>query len=155
VYKRQLDRLWTIYQSERNTAGLLRVAATQYAVNPNNLVARNNYAFLLLLLDINQEKAVRLAEETASQAPYQPKVAATLAFARFRQGNPELARQILEKFDKQTLQDPGIALYYALSLATTHQSDEALRYAEIAERSQSLLPEEASLARRIIDASGH
>jgi Flp pilus assembly protein TadD len=148
-----LARLWTIYQGERNTAGLLRVATKQHEDNPNNLVARNNYAFLLLLLDVNRQKAVRLAEESAKQAPNQPNVAATLAFARLRQGNPELARQILEKFDKQTLQEPGIALYYAFSMAAVEQSEEALYYAKIAEGTGRLLPEEESLARRIIDTA--
>jgi len=148
-----LARLWTIYQRDRNTAGLLKVATKQYEASPENLVARNNYAFLLLLLDMDRQKAVRLAEESANQAPNQPNVVATLAFARFRQGNPELARQLLEKFDKQALEDPGLALYYAISLDALHQSEEALHYAQIAERSRSLLPEEASLARRIIDAS--
>jgi Flp pilus assembly protein TadD len=148
-----LARLWTIYQRDRNTAGLLRVATKQHEASPEDLVARNNYAFLLLLLDVDRQKAVRLAEESANQAPNQPNVAATLAFARLHQGNPELARRILEKFDKQTLEDPGLALYYAISLDAVHQSEKALHYAQIAERSRSLLPEEASLARRIIDAS--
>ena len=148
-----LERLWTIYQDQKNTAGLLRIATKQYEENPNNVVARNNYAFLLLLLDINREKAVRLAEETANQAPNQPNIAATLAFARFRQGNPELAKQVLEKFDEQTLENPGIALYYALSLSGSKDSDKALHYAQIAERSQSLLPEESILAGRIVGAS--
>ncbi|MEY2605986.1 MAG: hypothetical protein QOH31_3802 [Verrucomicrobiota bacterium] len=148
-----LARLWTIYQGERNTAGLLRVATKQHEDNPNDLVARNNYAFLLLLLDLNRQKAIQLAEESANEVPNQPNVAATLAFARIRQGNPELARQVLEKFDKQTLEDPGLALYYAISLDAVQQSEKALHYAQIAERSRSLLPEEASLARRIIDAS--
>jgi Flp pilus assembly protein TadD len=148
-----LARLWTIYQRDRNTAGLLRVATKQHEASPDNLVARNNYAFLLLLLDVDRQKAVRLAEESANQAPNQPNVAATLAFARFRQGDPELGRQLLEKFDKQTLEDPGLALYYALSLEAVQQSEKALHYAQIAEQSRCLLPEEASLARRIIDAS--
>jgi Flp pilus assembly protein TadD len=148
-----LARLWKIYQSERNTAGLLRVATKQHEDNPNDLVAQNNYAFLLLLLDMNRQKAIRLAEESAKQAPNQPNVAATLAFARLRQGNPELAKQILEKFDKQTLQEPGIALYYAFSMAAVEKSEEALYYAKIAEGSESLLPEEKSLARRIIDTA--
>ncbi len=147
-----LERLWRIYEDDKDTAGLLRVATKQYEENPNNVVARNNYAFLLLLLDINREKAVRLAEETAKQAPDQPNIAATLAFARFRQGNPEVAKQVLEKFDEQTLEKPGIALYYALSLSGSKESDKALHYAQIAERSQSLLPEEAVLAGRVVGA---
>jgi tetratricopeptide (TPR) repeat protein len=148
-----LDRLWTIYRDQKDTAGLLRIATKQYEENQNNVVARNNYAFLLLLLDINREKAVRLAEETANQAPNQPNITATLAFARLRQGNPKLAKEILERFDEQTLEDPGIALYYALSLSGSKESEKALRYAQIAERSQSLLPEEANLAGGIVGAS--
>jgi len=104
-------------------------------------------------LDINREKAVQLAEETANQAPNQPNIAATLAFARLRQGNPKLAKEILERFDEQTLEDPGIALYYALSLSGSKESEKALRYAQIAGRSHSLLPEEANLAGGIVGAS--
>ncbi|MDR3406320.1 MAG: hypothetical protein P4L99_27800 [Chthoniobacter sp.] len=69
-----LRSLWVLYSATQNTPGLLRVARQQYGDNPDDPLAKNNYAFLSLLLHANPTAAARLAREVGTTAGAPPAI---------------------------------------------------------------------------------
>ena len=72
---------------------------------------------------------------------------------RYRQGKSEEARKILEALPQETLAQPNISLYYAAVLMAEHDSASALKFARIAVTSKDMLPQEESIAKRILIAA--
>jgi tetratricopeptide (TPR) repeat protein len=144
-----LSELWRNSVFEKNTAGMLRVAAERYHDRPKDPGARNNYAFLLLLLDIDERRAQELAKEAWNDAPLQPDIAATYAFALYKAGRTEDGIKALEQLADRYRDDPGIALYYAALLAEAGNSVKASRYLALSDNSPRLLPEEQALVTKI------
>jgi predicted Zn-dependent protease len=141
--------LWQISRADRNAAGLLRVASNQHEDDPKDIRYKNNYAFHLLLLNIDIQRAVELARECWRQAPSQPNVAATYAFALYRLSKYQEGVQVLDKLPAEDLDEPNIALYYALVLNAAGQTDKASHYLALARKSDRFLPEELELADRL------
>ena len=144
-----LGELWRNGVLERNAAAMLRVAAERYHDSPENTGAKNNYAFLLLLLDLNESRAQRLAREAWTDAPLQPDIAATYAFASYKEGRIEDGIKAMEQLAERYRTEPGIALYYAALLAEEGHREEASRYLARSNGSPRLLPEERTLAKEI------
>ena len=138
--------LWQIAWADRNAASLLRVASNQHEDDPKDIRYQNNYAFYLLLLNIDIQRAVRLAEECWRQAPTQPNVAATYAFALYRVSKYQEGVQVLDKLPAKDLDEPNIALYYALVLSAGGQTDKASHYLALARKTDRFLPQELELA---------
>jgi len=141
--------LWQIAWAGRNTASLLRVASNQHEDDPKDIRYKNNYAFHLLLLNIDVQRAVELARECWREAPSQPNVAATYAFALYRLSKYQEGVQVLDKLPTKDLDEPNIALYYALVLGAAGQTDKASHYLALARKSDRFLPEELGLADRL------
>jgi predicted Zn-dependent protease len=141
--------LWQISRADRDAAGLLRVASNQHEDDPKDIRYKNNYAFHLLLLNIDAQRAVRLAEECWREEPSQPNVAATYAFALYRVSKYQEGVQVLDKLPAKDLGQPNIALYYALVLKAAGQTDKASHYLTLARKSDRFLPEELELADRL------
>jgi predicted Zn-dependent protease len=138
--------LWQISLADRNVADLLRVASNQHEDDPKDIRYKNNYAFYLLLLNIDIQRAVSLAEECWRQAPSQPNVAATYAFALYRVSKYQEGVQVLDKLPAKESDEPNIALYYALVLSAAGQTDKASHYLALARKSDRFLPQELELA---------
>jgi tetratricopeptide (TPR) repeat protein len=147
-----LQELFDIYHQEKNTAGLLRVAKQQLALDPDNPAFRNNYAYLALLLNLDLSRAGELAKKNAELAPGQPNVVATMALSCMRAGKASEARQRLERLPAEQLSDPSIALHYAAALEASRDYEKALRYANLALRSDQLLPEEKAIAEAVVES---
>jgi predicted Zn-dependent protease len=141
--------LWQISRANRNAAGLLRVASNQHEDDPKDIRYKNNYAFHLLLLNIDTQRAVELARDCWRQAPLQPNVAATYAFALYRVSKYQQGVQVLDKLPGKDLDQPNIALYYALVLSAAGQTDKASHYLTLARKTDRFLPEELELADRL------
>jgi predicted Zn-dependent protease len=141
--------LWQISRADRNAAGLLRVASNQHADDPKDIRYKNNYAFYLLLLNIDIQRAVELAQECWRQAPLQPNVAATYAFALYRVSKYQEGVQLLDKLPAKDLDEPNIALYYALVLSGAGQTDKASHYLTLARKTDRFLPQELEFADRL------
>ena len=139
-----LRMLHGIYQGEGDTAGMLRVARRFVEAHPQDRGARNNVAMLSLLLDRDTEKAQSLAAELYKEAPDDPTIVSTFAFALHSQGKSAEGRAILEKLKPEQLRTPGLAAYYAILLASSGASAEARPYFELALKGP-LLPEEKKL----------
>jgi predicted Zn-dependent protease len=141
--------LWQISRADRNASGLLRVASNQHKDDPNDIRYKNNYSFYLLLLNIDIQRAVGLAQECWRLAPLQPNVAATYAFALYRVSRYQEGVQVLDKLPAKDLDEPNIALYYALVLSGAGQTDKASRYLTLARKTDHFLPQELELANRL------
>ena len=141
--------LWQISRADRNAAGLLRVASNQHKDEPRDIRYKNNYAFYSLLLNIDIQRAVELAQECWHEAPAQPNVAATYAFALYRVSKYQEGVQVLDKLPAGELDRPNIALYYALVLSAVGQTNKASHYLALARKSDRFLPQELELADRL------
>src|SRR6516162_58301 len=144
-----LSELWRNGVFEKSASAMLRVAAERYHDGPENIGAKNNYAFLLLLLDLNQNRAQELAKEAWNAAPLQPDIAATYAFALYKVGRTEEGIKAMEQLAEPYRNEPGIALYYAALLAEEGHREEASKYLARSEGSPRLLPEEQALVTKI------
>ncbi len=90
------------------------------ALAPNDTQTLNNYAFLLLEEGRDMDRAVRLAQQAANQAPANGAVLDTLGWAQFKAGQTEQARQTLQR--AATLSDLA-ATHYHLAMVLDAQRD--------------------------------
>jgi hypothetical protein len=140
-----LQDLWDIYSRTNETLELLRVATAQIALDPANPATKNNYAFLSMLLFGGSEHSEQLAREASAANPNVPEWAATYAYALHLVGKDTEAKTVMEKLPREALGRPGIALYYAIVLAATGDSEKA-RESLARMNTTGLLPEERKLA---------
>jgi Flp pilus assembly protein TadD len=148
-----LSLLTQIYRVKKDALGLFRVTEAQLGIAPDSIEFRNNFAYLALLLGLETEKATKFAMENARMAPNEPNVVATYSFARLSQGKSGEARKILEALPSEILAQPNISLYYAAVLIEEHDRASALKFARIAVTSKEMLPQEESIAKRILFAA--
>jgi len=148
-----LNTLNRFYARQRDTIGLLKVARKMQAWNPSNRSASNNQAIIQLLLDKNVESATRIAEANYQHAPYQPAFTATLAFARYRQGNFAEAIALLKPLVESDEEiAPQALLYYALALEA-HGNQEQARDLIGQINREKLLKEEGELLEQLFKPS--
>jgi hypothetical protein len=76
-------------------------------------------------------------------------VAATYAFALYRVSRYQEGVQVLDKLPAKDLDEPNIALYYALVLSAAGQADKASHYLALARKTDRFLPQELELADRL------
>ncbi len=147
---RELERL---YLAAGNTYGLNRVYSAMVSYAPKSFVVQNNLAATSLLLGVNSPKAHELAKEVFAQHPKEPIVTSTYAYSLYLQGRTKDGLAALEKLKPKALEIPSVALYYGLLLSDTGQTNQALKYLDIARKSP-LLPEEKTLAANAIKRLG-
>ncbi len=139
-----LITLYRQYEARRNARGLLKVVARAVELNPSDLAARNNLALLSLLLKVNTHEAGRIAREVYSEKPSNLACVSTYAFSLYSQGRTQKAIQLLEGLKPSQLENPNLAAYFGLFLASRGEIDRAQKYLKLAERAR-LLPEEQAL----------
>jgi len=150
---------WALRELERsyfaagNTRGLNKVYATMASYAPQNLVAQNNLAATSLLLRMNLAKAHQTAKELISQQPQEAIIASTYAFSLHLQGRTKEALAELAKLKTEALATPSVALYYGLLLSETGDTNKAIKYLGIAQKS-NLLPEEKALLTEALKRAG-
>jgi hypothetical protein len=140
-----LESLWDLYSQTNETRELLRVAKAQIELDPSNPIAKNNLAFLSLLLNGASPRSETLAREATIANPNVPEWAATYAFALHLAGKKTEAKKVMEALPAETLQRPGIALYYAMVLADSGDQTQA-RDSLAKLNARGMLPEERKLA---------
>jgi Flp pilus assembly protein TadD len=122
-----LQKLYTIYEGERNLTELYKVAKRYWEVYPKDPIAMNNVASLGLLLGKDADQASKLAEEVYSEEPTVNAFAATYVFSLMRAHQEQEALKVLEKLPAVAMADPSIGLCYGLALAATGQKDAFFR----------------------------
>ena len=132
-----------------DTAGLRRIYQQMAAVFPSDASFNNNYAYTSLLLRKNQGEAENLAARLYAQAPENPAIVSTYAFALHLRGHEAEALAAMRKLKPAVLQQPALALHYGILLAATGQTAEAKPFLALARTGTGLLPEEKRLLDRL------
>ena len=140
-----LQELLGKFTSEGKTRGILRVFNRMLELDPQNLNAKNNVAYALLILNMEPDRAQKLAYEARTADPANPEYSATYALALNAKGKTDAAYKILQGLDATDRRSPATALCFGVVLAAQGKNDEARAFLDEAEKG-ALLPEEKMLA---------
>lgn len=133
-----------MYLAAGNTRGLHKLHAAFVAYDPTDLVAKNNFAALSLLLNLQTSRAHELARELYAQSPTNAVIASTYAYSLHLLGRTAEGLRALEALSPTQLAQPNIAAYYGVLLAVDGRTDVAKHYFDLASKAR-LLPEEQLL----------
>ena len=126
------------------TRALMGLYDEQAKMNPADLSARNNLAMTALLLGARELQPQDLAREIYRKVPTHPAYASTYAFSLHLQKQSAQALKVFERLKPDELEQPPVALYYAIVLQATGNGERATKYLDIA-AGIKLLPEERKL----------
>jgi tetratricopeptide (TPR) repeat protein len=138
-------KLEQLYFTTGNTRGMYQLFQGQFLHSTNDMKLKNDIACTALLLKTNLNAAYAQAAEVYGQAPNDPAIVTTYAYAMYLQGRNAEGLAALQKLSEAQLTQPSIALYYALLLSANGKSNEAQPYLEIAKTAPLLLPEEKKI----------
>ena len=139
-----LAGLSEIYQKEKNTKGLLRVAEEYYRTYPSSEPIQNNLAFYSLLENTFLDRAFRISDALYLAHPNAPEIVSTYTLALLRRHEPQKALAALSKLPPEILSRHDIAPYYAAVLAANGLFADA-RKVKNQINQDDLLPEERDL----------
>jgi len=139
-----LTSLEKFYTGQRNTTGLWRVFQAMVKKNPKDALARNNYAMVSLLLNVDVAAARQDAAQLHAAQPDNPVFASTYALSLYLQGRPQEAVQALRALGLERLDDPSLAAYYGVFLSAAGDAKTARTYLDKSAKA-FLLPEEQAL----------
>ena len=91
-----------------NVSGAIENYREVLKLDPDNPIAQNNLAWLLVDNDLNLEEALSLAKEVKRKYPENPEIADTLGWAFYKLGRYEEAVVQLERAVKLRPNDPII-----------------------------------------------
>ena len=157
----RLDLLWRLFQKDPtdnelynelieinrrsgNTVALSRVFQRRLELKPADDLAKNNLAFLSLLLNTNLAQAFRFSRDAYENDRESPFKATTYAFAFFRQGRIDDAIEVINRLSTEDRERPERALYVGAILAAKGRWTDAKTALARVVPSQ-LLPEERQL----------
>ena len=139
-----VDALQKSCLKRNDTPALRRIALHLVKTDPADENAQNDLALLSLLLDIETERATKIARDLCNKHPDNAAFNSTYAFALYSAGRLLDALHLLEKLPPKDLEVPAIAAYYGIMLAANNSREKASRYLEIG-RQGDLLREEKDL----------
>jgi Flp pilus assembly protein TadD len=142
-----LQNLYRYYTDRRDTSGLYRTLSRLMALMPEDKGIRNNFAQISLLLHTEASRAKEIARSLHETHPREAAYASTYAFALYQAGDIKGALKVMGQLTTEQLEDPSVAAYYGVFLATAGQADEATHYLQLGDKAK-LLPEEEALAAR-------
>jgi len=122
-----LVNLYQWYDRRGDSAGLHRVAAYELELNPQNVMARNNYAYLSLLLERDGDRAWQIIRQLREEHPQQNSIASTYALGCLRRGRAAEALGVLRQLDENTRQRPAIRALEYLALVQTGDNEQAVQ----------------------------
>lgn len=139
-----LGTLYRHFAKNEDTENLYRVLLHRMELHPNDRNVQNNYAQISLLLNLNTERAQKIAREIYEKEPTNPAYASTYAFALHVQGEAKKAVKVLEGLTAEQLHQPEIAAYYGIILAAAGDHARAGEFLDLGEKA-TLLPQEKAL----------
>lgn len=142
-----LGTLYRYFAKNTDTENLYRVLLHRMELHPNDLNVQNNYAQISLLLNMNTERAQKIAREIYEKDPANSAYASTYAFALHVQGETKKAVKILEGLTAEQLRQPEIAAYYGIILAAAGDHARAAEFLDLGEKT-TLLPQEKALVEK-------
>jgi predicted Zn-dependent protease len=140
-----LQSLYRLYRTRGDASGLYRVVARGYALNPADLVTKNNLAQLSLLLNQDVARGRQLAQENYQAHPTNPIYLSTYAFSLYRQGKTAEALKLFQQIPQTLRRQPVLAAYYGVLLLANGDRVQAHKYLAIANQAPGLLPEEQAM----------
>ncbi len=144
-----LQHLYTLCRKRGATDELLRVSERIYQLDPGDLIARNNFAQLSMLLGRASPETHRIASENAERHPGDWALISTYAFSLHLQGRDHEALAHLLGLPGNPKNDPQMAAYFGVLYAATGQPESARPLLELA-AGADLLPQEARLVREAL-----
>ena len=128
-----------------NTHDLQKAYAALMKNDASDVIARNDFATVSLLLGLQLPEAHQIAKENYALFPHEAVMVSTYAFSLHLQGRTRDGLKALEKLPEDELQQPEVATYYGVLLAADGQSARARTYLDIAVARSNLLPEEKAM----------
>jgi Flp pilus assembly protein TadD len=138
------QELYRRYAETGDTPGLYRVLVRLAELQPEDMRIQNNLAQVSTLLNVDAERARKLAAELYRKEGSNPAYAATYAFALYAKGDMKGALDVMNRLNESQLRDPRVAAYYGAFLAAVGHTQKAQEYLELG-ASAKLLPEEKAL----------
>jgi predicted Zn-dependent protease len=151
------DPLWALrnlgrrYHRQQDTEALRRLAARRFTREPKDENARNDFAYLSLLMNKDVERATTLAHEVYKNHPTNADYASTYALALHRAKRAAEGVRVLEALPPAELQRPAIAACYGILLSAHGEFEKARKFLELG-RQAHLLPEELDLLNKAAQA---
>jgi predicted Zn-dependent protease len=139
-----IELLQKSYLEQNNTPGLRQIALHLVNTDPADENAQNDFALASILLNVERDRAIRIARDLYTKHPDNAAFNSTYAFALHSTGLTAEGLEVLETLPPERLEDPTIAAYYGIMLAASNSADKAHHFLEIG-RKGSLLPEERQL----------
>lgn len=97
-------------------------------LNPDDFVAANNLAYLMIETGDNPDVALTLAQTARRLRPDNPETADTLAWAYFSKGNYSQARDLLEDALKQQPNDASMHYHLGMTYAKLSDREDAVTH---------------------------
>lgn len=145
-----LQNLLRIYAARNDTGGMQRVHEQLFLRHHDSLPIKNNFAMLSLLLQRDQPRASRLAQEVYTADRTNGIFASTYAFALYQEGKFSAGLKVLEGLPERERLRPEVIPYYALILAAGGDQQKARLLLQNT-TNHSLLPEEKLLLAPLTD----
>lgn len=139
-----LRALYLHFAKNGDTQNLYRVLLHRAEILPNDRNVQNNLAQVSLLLNLNVDRAHKIAREVYEKEPANPAYASTYAFSLYTKGDNKNALKVLDALSEAQRRQPEVAAYYGMILAATGEHARAAEYLDIGEKA-NLLPEEKTL----------
>jgi Flp pilus assembly protein TadD len=139
-----LEALYQRYTEAADTPGLHRVLVRLAELMPEDARIQNNLAQVSLLLNVDVQRARKLAADLYSKEGSNPGYASTYAFALYTKGDLNGALEVMNGLNGAQLHEPSLAAYYGIFLAAAGYTAKAREYLKVA-ASAKLLPEESAL----------
>ena len=142
-----LENLRRIYMIKQDSEGLYRVYQALLEKHPHSAELKNNVATLGLLLGHNRARSAELAREVYEVGKTNATLVSTYAFSLYNEGKTTEALALMQALPEADLQNPEVALYYGLLLASAGDVGKAEAYFVAAEKGHPLPQERALLAK--------
>lgn len=139
-----LRTLYRYFAKNGDTENLYRVLLHRSEQRPDDRNIQNNFAQLSLLLNLNVDRAQRVARDLFEKEPANPAYVSTYSFALYQQGDTKKARKTIETLSDAQLHQPEIAAYYGIILAASAEPARAGEFLDLGEKA-TLLPQEKAL----------
>jgi len=149
-----LDALYKLYRSNNDLRKLYDVLQRLHEASPNETGISTNLARLGLNIEQNTKQAQQLAKHAYDRDPNDPNCAITYAFSLYVQGRSREGLDVLEKLPPEALHESHAAVYVAVLLLDSNQTDDAKEYIQVAKHGPIFAEEKRLLEDELTKISG-
>jgi predicted Zn-dependent protease len=148
-----LQTLYKHYADIGDTRSLYTILLRLARDKPDDITIQNNVALLSLLLNVDPNRAHKLARELYAKAPNNPACASTYAYSLYLNKAVSKALSVMNSLSEEQRREPAVAAYYGIILAASGAPASAKHYLQLG-RQASLLPEEKELVAKAGESIG-